>query len=215
MGFNKESILISSGRGFFTSTGGRRDYQRHWYTALHRDSCPPDISSCVYQLRGVSSVRCTKGQSWKYIVFFFLLFSFFQPHRPPSHPPPTGGRRRPHRRAAPPFTQRRHDKLSFFFLSSFFLSSKTKVYQVLFLLPPPPRTALAMGAPALTWLDHLPRRQNPNTALLPSPPPGWPASTSSFSSKPAGVGKKKTPTGRARARVALLCRSERHNSGNA
>ena len=38
--------------------------------------------------------------------------------------------------------------------------------------PPPPRTAPAMDAPAPTW----PNRQNPKAALLPSPPPGRPAS---------------------------------------
>ncbi|KAG2595042.1 hypothetical protein PVAP13_5KG046600 [Panicum virgatum] len=35
--------------------------------------------------------------------------------------------------------------------------------------PPPPRTAPAMDAPAPTWPNRLPHRQNPKAALLPTP----------------------------------------------
>ncbi|KAG2625913.1 hypothetical protein PVAP13_3KG290200 [Panicum virgatum] len=49
-----------------------------------------------------------------------------------------------------------------------------------------------MGAPAPTWPNRLPHRQNPKAALLPSPPPGRPASPNPFSSKPAGVGEEES-----------------------
>ena len=44
-----------------------------------------------------------------------------------------------------------------------------------------------MGAPAPTWPNRLPHRQNPKAALLPSPPPGRPTSPSPLSSKPAEI----------------------------
>ena len=54
-----------------------------------------------------------------------------------------------------------------------------------FLLPLLPLSSpMAMGAPALTWPDHLHRRRNPNVVLPQSPPPGQPASPESLLRSP-------------------------------
>ncbi|RLN22003.1 hypothetical protein C2845_PM07G16110 [Panicum miliaceum] len=63
-----------------------------------------------------------------------------------------------------------------------------------------------MGAPAPTWPDRLPRRQNPNAALLPSPPSGRPASRAPSPLSPPELGKKRTPAAlrpRRRSRISI------------